>query len=112
LRGDKIKAPAEAQKNLLRTLIKEIVVHEDSIELKMYIGPPPEETLSSFPGAMRKAPLEDENSPENKKRPAENCEALNRKTQGLPECLMWLPLLETLRTFKGDISIENIKLIS
>jgi len=26
--------------------------------------------------------------------------------------MVWLPLLETLRTFKGEIAIENIRLIS
>jgi len=26
--------------------------------------------------------------------------------------MFWLPLLETVITFKGDISIENIRLIS
>jgi hypothetical protein len=26
--------------------------------------------------------------------------------------MSWLPLLETLRTFKGDIALENMRLIS
>ena len=26
--------------------------------------------------------------------------------------MSWLPLLETFKTFKGDIALENVKLIS
>jgi hypothetical protein len=26
--------------------------------------------------------------------------------------IVWLPLLESFRTFKGDIALENIRLIS
>jgi hypothetical protein len=26
--------------------------------------------------------------------------------------MVWLPLLESFRTFKGDIALENIRLIS
>jgi len=37
----------------------------------------------------------------NRKSPSANAKGLG---------MFWLPLLETLRTFKGDISIENIRL--
>ena len=33
-------APPEAQKALIRALIKEIVVHQDYIEIKMYMTSP------------------------------------------------------------------------
>ena len=36
--------------------------------------------------------------------------ALQQKAKGLG--MVRLPLLETLRTFKGEIAIENIKLVS
>jgi len=36
--------------------------------------------------------------------------APQQKAKGLE--IGWLPLLETLRTFKEDIAIENIRLIS
>jgi len=39
-----------------------------------------------------------------------NRKALQQNAKGLE--IVWLPLLETLRTFKGDIVIENIRLIS
>ncbi len=36
------KAPADAQKSLIQALIKEIVIHKDVIDLKMYLGSPDE----------------------------------------------------------------------
>ena len=36
--------------------------------------------------------------------------ALQQNAKGLE--IVWLPLLETLRTFKGDFDIDNIRLIS
>jgi len=36
--------------------------------------------------------------------------ALQQRPKGLK--LSWLPLLESFRTFKGNIDIENIRLIS
>ena len=36
--------------------------------------------------------------------------ALQQNAKGLE--IVWLPLLETLRTFKGNIALENIRLIS
>ena len=40
------KAPADAQKSLVHALVKEIVIHKDVIDLKMYLGDP-EETLQA-----------------------------------------------------------------
>ncbi|MBU1784515.1 MAG: hypothetical protein KKG95_04160, partial [Candidatus Omnitrophica bacterium] len=34
------KAPADAQKSLIHALVKEIVIHNDVIDLKMYLGDP------------------------------------------------------------------------
>jgi len=39
-----------------------------------------------------------------------NKKALQQRPKGLE--MSWLPLLETLRTFKGEIAFENIRLIS
>jgi site-specific DNA recombinase len=40
------KAPADAQKSLINALVKEIVIHNDVIDLKMYLGDP-DETLQA-----------------------------------------------------------------
>jgi len=40
------KAPADAQKSLIFALIKEIVIHSDVIDLRMYLGDP-EQTLQA-----------------------------------------------------------------
>ncbi|MBU1061929.1 MAG: zinc ribbon domain-containing protein, partial [Candidatus Omnitrophica bacterium] len=40
------KAPVDAQKNLVHALVKEIVIHKDVIDLKMYLGDP-EQTLEA-----------------------------------------------------------------
>ena len=40
------KAPVDAQKSLIHALVKEIVLHNDVIDLKMYLGDP-DETLQA-----------------------------------------------------------------
>ncbi|MEW5767632.1 MAG: recombinase family protein [bacterium] len=64
------QAPPDAQKSLIRALIKEIWVYEDRIELQMYINQPIEDTI---PWNMPPVPQE---GTINGKRLAENSEAL------------------------------------
>ena len=65
------QAPPDAQKALIRALIKEIIVYEDQIEIKMYIDQPAMESLScTLPAAEPGKP------PQNEKRPTDNCKAL------------------------------------
>jgi len=66
------QAPPEAQKALIRALIKEIIVHQDYIEIKMYIEQPTIDSLScSLP-----AP-DAQKAPKNEERPTgEPCKAL------------------------------------
>lgn len=75
------QAPPEAQKSMIRALIKEVLVHEDKIELRMYINRPIEDTI---PCTMPASP------PINRKNPIGGDEALTRQTQGLSERQEWL----------------------
>ncbi len=81
------QAPVEAQKSLLRALIKEIFVFDDRIELRMYISAPEETTPCEMPL------IPAENTPGNGKRPTANGEALTAMTLGSSKCPKWLPRL-------------------
>jgi len=82
------QAPPEAQKALIRALIKEIIVHQDYIEIKMYIDQPTVDSLSCHLPAV-----EAQKPPKNGKRPTEACKALVAtapSAQGSPERQGWL----------------------
>ena len=87
------EAPPDAQKSLLRTLIKEIVVYEDRIELRMYVSRPVEDTMAC---AM---PVNGGNGKQ--KRPTFGGGALTDPDKGLSGCQDWLPVYLSLRTKKG-----------
>jgi site-specific DNA recombinase len=72
------EAPPDAQKSLIRALIKEIMVYEDRIELKMYVSEPADGTLAC---AM----------PVKQKRPTCEGEALTAQDNSLSGCKDWLP---------------------
>jgi len=76
------KAPAEAQKSLLRALIKDIVIYEDKIAVNMFISEPIQDILpSTLPEiALQKV-----------KRPTETCEALTENRPVSDSCQNWLP---------------------
>ncbi|KJJ83592.1 hypothetical protein OMAG_002541 [Candidatus Omnitrophus magneticus] len=79
------QAPPEAQRSLLQALIKEIIVFEDRIELRMYLGEP-DETMPC------------EVSPENGKSLTESDEALTTQRLVSSGCQKWLPKQDTSRT--------------
>jgi len=72
------KAEPEAQKELFRSLIQEIVVHEDKIELRVRLNA----DLAQIPADA---------GPINEKTPRENSEALTVNTQSLSGRQEWLP---------------------
>ncbi|MFH1505249.1 MAG: hypothetical protein ABIH08_07710, partial [Candidatus Omnitrophota bacterium] len=87
------QAPPEAQKSLIRALIKEIIVCEDQIEIKMYIDQPAMESLSCTLPA-----IEAGKPPQNEKRPTDNCKALVPTASsgfGSPERQGWLPRMDS-----------------
>ena len=84
------QAPPDAQKALIRALIKEIIVYEDQIEIRMYIDQPAMESLScTLPAVETGKP------PQNEKRPTgSSCKALVPTASsgfGSPERQGWLP---------------------
>ncbi|MDD2773712.1 MAG: recombinase family protein [Elusimicrobiales bacterium] len=76
--------PPEAQKDLMRALIQEIVVHDGKIELKMYIEGPQTATLA------RETPIPAEDAPINAETPRILGEALTAKGQISSGCKAWL----------------------
>ena len=96
------QAPPEAQKSLIRALIKEIIVYEDQIEIKMYIDQPAMESLSCTLPA-----IEAGKPPQNEKRPTDNCKALVPTASsgfGSPERQGWLPRMDS----NHDNKIQNL----
>ena len=83
------QAPPEAQKGLIQALIKEIIVYQDYIEIKMHMDQPTVDSLScSLP-----AP-EAQKTPKNQERPTgEACKALvtASNARSSPERQGWLP---------------------
>ena len=77
------QAPPEAQKSLIRALIKEIMVYDDKIELRMYVNQPVEDTMPC------EVPVTDGNR--KKKRPTASGEALTAQDVCSPERQVWLP---------------------
>ncbi|NLE65359.1 MAG: hypothetical protein GX606_05550 [Elusimicrobia bacterium] len=76
------KAPAEAQKSLLRALIKDIVIYEDKIAVNMFISEPIQDILpSTLPEIIV----------QKVKRPTETCEALTENRPVSDSCQNWLP---------------------
>ena len=58
------QAPPEAQKALIKALIKEIIVHQDYIEIKMYIDQPTVDSLScNLPASQAQKALKNEGRP-------------------------------------------------
>lgn len=87
------QAPPEAQKSLIQALIKEIIVHKDYIEIKMYIDQLTVDSLS----CTLPAP-EAQKAPKNQERPAGNaCKALVTVSdaRSSPERQGWLPSLDS-----------------
>lgn len=80
------QAPPEAQKALIKALIKEIMVYEDRIEIKMYISDPTQDSISHSLPAVKTNII-----PQKGKHPTANCEVLTAKAQGSPERHIWLP---------------------
>lgn len=80
------QAPADAQKSLLQALIREIVIFDDKIELRMNLGAP-EEIIS-----CEIKPTAAKNTPINGKSLIKNDEALTAQTLGSSGCPKWLPL--------------------
>ncbi len=97
------QAPPEAQKGLIQALIKEIIVHQDYIEIKMYIDQPTIDSLScNLPAVQAQKP------PQNDKRPTgEPCKALVTAStaRSSPERQGWLPRMES----NHDSQIQNLK---
>ena len=87
------QAPPEAQKGLIQALIKEIIVHQDYIEIKMYIDQPTIDSLScNLPAVQAQKP------PQNDKRPTgEACKALvtTSTARSSPERQGWLPPVDS-----------------
>ena len=87
------QAPPEAQKALIRALIKEIVVYQDYIEIKMYID---QSTLDSLSCSL---PAPDaQKAPKNEERPAgDACKALVTASdaRSSPERQGWLPPVDS-----------------
>ncbi len=87
------KAPVDAQKSLIRALIKELIIHDNHIDVKMYIGQPE---------SMLEAHIESEctDTSTKRKRPADitTSEALTNHTQNTYDCQQWLPGRDSQRT--------------
>ncbi|MDX9702408.1 MAG: recombinase family protein [Candidatus Auribacterota bacterium] len=71
------KVSPETQKQLLKALIKDIVIFNDKIEINMYIR---ESTGESEPA----------DQPDKEKRPTESCEASNKESRSSADCPIWL----------------------
>ncbi len=81
------QAPPDAQKSLIRALIKEIMVYDDRIELRMYVNQPPISTGDTMPCALPSVT----SGKTNKKRPTASGEALTSPDVCSSECPVWLP---------------------
>ena len=80
------KAPEDAQKSLIRALIKELIIHDDHIEVKMYIGQPEEILEAHLESTCTETSTK-------KKRPTDIAtgEALTNHTPNAYDCQQWLP---------------------
>lgn len=96
------QAPPDARKALIKALIKEIIVYQDYIEIKMYIDQPTIDSLSC------KLPAPEAHNPtQNDKRPAgETCKALVTASDARisPERQGWLPRMDS----NHDNKIQNL----
>ena len=82
------QSPPEAQKAMIASLIKGIIVYEDHIELKMYIDQPTADSVSyNLPASQI------QKTTENEKCPTEACKALVTAptARGSSERQGWLP---------------------
>ncbi len=84
------KAPPDAQKNLFKALIKDVVIYDDRIAITMFID---EQSNNMLPKTT--LPLA---HPQNKKRPVETHRALNTTSRTSTDCQQWLPELDSIRT--------------
>ncbi len=96
------QAPPEAQKGLIQALIKEIVVYQDYIEIKMYIDQPTVDSLScNLPASQA------QKAPKNEERPTGGtCKALVTvsNARSSPERQGWLPRMDS----NHDNKIQNL----
>jgi len=81
------QVPPQAQKNLFQALIKQIIVHEDHLEISMFIEQPLQEESSTVTKAKRK-------SPTSKSRASSIAAG-----KGLPQRQIWLPREDSATTF-------------
>ena len=72
------QAPPDAQKALLKALIKSITILDDQVELRMYVGQPFSEIACNLPALTQDNP----NTPKREKTPQHNCEVLAKDARG------------------------------
>jgi site-specific DNA recombinase len=94
------QAPPDAQKALIRALIKEIIIYEDRIEIKMYIDQPTVDSLScNLPAPEAQKTTKNEERPTDlPANMAETCRALVPTAPVAlcsPERQSWLPRLDS-----------------
>jgi len=82
------QAPPEAQKSLLLALIKEIIVYDDRVEIRMFID---QSLVESLPPEIANTFKIDPKDPQKAKRPTNNSEALTADGSGSSERQVWLP---------------------
>ena len=82
------QAPPEAQKGLLLALIKEVIVYDDRIEIRMFIDQPVQAVL---PPNITNTFQTTTETPIKAKRPTNNSEALTADARGSNERQEWLP---------------------
>ena len=82
----------------MRAMIKEILVYEDHLEIKMYISDPDQDSISYNVPAVKTA-----NIPQKGKHPTENCGVLTAEANGSPERHIWLPALAHGDRLPGDL---------
>jgi hypothetical protein len=83
------KAPAEAQKLLMQSMIRDIVIYnEDKMAINMFISDSLQENL---PNELQ------ELMPQKVKRPTQKSEALTTNSRSSADCLNWLPKSDTNR---------------
>jgi site-specific DNA recombinase len=82
------KAPVEAQKSLIRALIKDIVIYEDKIAVNMFISEPIQDILPSTLPEM---------TPQKVKRPTQMSEALTGNHPVSDSRPNWLPFINEYR---------------
>ena len=82
------EAPPEAQQSLLKTLIKTITIHEDHVEMRLYVGRPLEDMALHL-----QPPIPENNAgntPQNAKCATEkSCDASSTTAQGSTERPKW-----------------------